>query len=329
MKKLVLLMFLVLGVFISCRQVSDGKNKLYFEMFEENPVTINWQKDNDIELKSFQADVSIYSMNNRTDTSSQLKNKYRMSLKTIDEVQYSRLDFLPEFGNSVAQSVVTDDTEMILFDTATNEIECRLPIQETMSADLAFLGMETALSKINLDFVKSESNRLLLDVTENEKNSMMIDIPNTYFFDNEYETRVSTRVMFDTEEETLSQVEIVMIQQDGTIVTTTTYPMYQDYEDVPIRIGTVTVVNSKAQNLLSGFEDAEYFESVDVIPEISDEEYEQLLESGELVEVDNMLFGNPADMSYEETIIEVYNDIEINNVDESLFKIALDKKKKF
>ncbi len=329
MKKLVLLMFLVLGVFISCRQVSDGKNKLYFEMFEENPVTINWQKDNDIELKSFQADVSIYSMNNRTDTSSQLKNKYRMSLKTIDEVQYSRLDFLPEFGNGVAQSVVTDDTEMILFDTVTNEIEYRLPIQETMSADLAFLGMETALSKINLDFVKSESNRLLLDVTENEKNSMMIDIPNTYFFDNEYETRVSTRVMFDTEEETLSQVEIVMIQQDGTIVTTTTYPMYQDYEGVPIRIGTVTVVNSKAQNLLSGFEDAEYFESVDEIPEISDEEYEQLLESGELVEVDNMLFGNPADMSYEETIIEVYNDIEINNVDESLFKIALDKKKKF
>ena len=251
-------------------------------MFEENPVTINWQKDNDIELKSIQADVSIYSMNNRTDTSSQLKNKYRMSLKTIDEVQYSRLDFLPEFGNGVAQSVVTDDTEMILFDTATNE-----------------------------------------------KNSMMIDIPNTYFFDNEYETRVSTRVMFDTEEETLSQVEIVMIQQDGTIVTTTTYPMYQDYEGVPIRIGTVTVVNSKAQNLLSGFEDAEYFESVDEIPEISDEEYEQLLESGELVEVDNMLFGNPADMSYEETIIEVYNDIEINNVDESLFKIALDKKKKF
>lgn len=65
----------------------------------------------------------------------------------------------------------------------------------------------------------------------------------------------------------------------------------------------------------------EYFNSIDEIPEISDEELEALAELGEIEEVENMKYGNPADLSYQETIIEMYNDIEINNLDEDLFKI--------
>jgi len=61
----------------------------------------------------------------------------------------------------------------------------------------------------------------------------------------------------------------------------------------------------------------EYFNSIDE----SDEELEALAELGEIEEVENMKYGNPADLSYQETIIEMYNDIEINNLDEDLFKI--------
>lgn len=46
-----------------------------------------------------------------------------------------------------------------------------------------------------------------------------------------------------------------------------------------------------------------------------------MAELGEIEEVENMKYGNPADLSYQETIIEMYNDIEINNLDEDLFKI--------
>lgn len=56
---------------------------------------------------------------------------------------------------------------------------------------------------------------------------------------------------------------------------------------------------------------------------MSDAEYERILKSGEFEEVKNMTFGNPADLSYEETILEVYSDIEINTVDKSTFRILL------
>lgn len=82
-----------------------------------------------------------------------------------------------------------------------------------------------------------------------------------------------------------------------------------------------SVVDSKAAGLLEGFEGVEYFNSIDEIPEISDEELEALAELGEIEEVENMKYGNPADLSYQETIIEMYNDIENNNLDEYLFKI--------
>lgn len=325
MKKLFLLMF-VTTLLISCNQVSDENEIPYSQMFEENPVTISWQQnETSDDVKSFKANVSVYSINNRTDTSSVLQTKYRMSLSTINGTQYNRLDFSPEFSGGKTRSVVSDNSQIILFDTSSNEIEYKISMQENISPDLAFLGMESAVSRINLDLIKSESKRLSLDLVEDSKKTLTLDIPNSYFSDNSnsLEKRISTRVAFDVEQEVLQQIEVVTLREDGTKITTTSYPMYQEKDDVPIKIGLVTVLNSQASEILPGFEDAQYFDSIDDIPEMSDEEYERILESGEFEEVENMTFGNPADLSYEEIILEVYNDIEINTVDESAFRILL------
>lgn len=327
MKKFFYSILGLIAFFLCFSCALSEKNEIpYAEIFQENPVTINWEQNKtSSDIKSFQANVSVYSMNNRTDTSSVLQSKYKMSLSTINENQYNRLDFSPEFGGGKAHSVVSDNSQIILFDTNSNEIEYRIPMQENISQDLAFLGMESAVSKINLDLIKSESKRLSLDLIEDSKKSLMLDIPSSYFFNNSNssESRISTRVMFDVEQEVLSQVEVVSVREDGTKITTNSYPMYQDNDGTPIKIGLVTVVKSEAPELLQGFEDAQYFESIDDIPEMSDAEYERILESGEFEEVENMTFGNPADLSYEETILEVYSDIEINTVDESAFRILL------
>lgn len=74
---------------------------------------------------------------------------------------------------------------------------------------------------------------------------------------------------------------------------------------------------------IPGFENVEYFESIDDIPEISEQEYNSLLESETTEKVESLLFGNPADLSYEETIVEVYNNMEINTIEDSLFKIFI------
>lgn len=241
------------------------------------------------------------------------------------EIPYSSLDFSPEFGERKAYSVVSNNSQIILFDTFSNKIEYKISMQGNISQDLAFLGMENAVSKVNLDLIKSESKRLSLDLIEDSKKSLTLDIPNSYFFDNSnsLESRISTRVMFDVEQEVLSQVEVVTIREDGTKITTNSYPMYQDNDGTPVKIGLVTVVKSEAPELLQGFEDAQYFNSIDEIPKMSDAEYERILKSGEFEEVKNITFGNPADLSYEETILEVYSDIEINTVDKSTFRILL------
>lgn len=328
MKKVLCLILILETVFllISCKS-SQEKEIPYSKMFKENPVTINWQQNetSSDDIESFQANVSVYSMNNRTDTSSVLQSKYKISLSTINEIPYSRLDFSPEFGERKAYSVVSNNSQIILFDTFSNKIEYKISMQENISQDLAFLGMENAVSRVNLDLIKSESKRLSLDLIEDSKKSLTLDIPNSYFFDNSnsLESRISTRVMFDVEQEVLSQVEVVTIREDGTKITTNSYPMYQDNDGTPVKIGLVTVVKSEAPELLQGFEDAQYFNSIDEIPKMSDAEYERILKSGEFEEVKNITFGNPADLSYEETILEVYSDIEINTVDKSTFRILL------
>ena len=316
MKKKMCLWSLVLFALVSCNQVAQEEIP-GMEMFEENPVSINWENPNKKELNSFQTNVSVYSMNNR-DGATVLRTKYRLSLKMNSNKIYSRLDFANEFVDGNLRTIISDEEEMLLLNS--NQVEYRIPLQEELS-DLSFLGIDNAYSRINLDDVRKESLKLSFDINEKEKKKMIINIPNHYFLNNQVETRLSTQIMYDTTQETIAQIEYVSIHQDGTEVTTTIYPMYEEKDGIPIKIGSVTVVDSKAAGLLEGFEGVEYFNSIDEIPEISDEELEALAELGEIEEVENMKYGNPADLSYQETIIEMYNDIEINNLDEDLFKI--------
>ena len=79
MKKRMCFCSLVLFVFVSCNQVVQ-KEIPGMEMFEENPTPINWENPNEKVLETFQADVSVFSINNREGTSV-LRTKYRLSLK--------------------------------------------------------------------------------------------------------------------------------------------------------------------------------------------------------------------------------------------------------
>jgi hypothetical protein len=44
-------------------------------------------------------------------------------------------------------------------------------------------------------------------------------------------------------------------------------------------------------------------------------------EAGNINEIPGITFGNPADLSYTETIFEVYQDMEINAVSDQLFRL--------
>lgn len=84
------------------------------------------------------------------------------------------------------------------------------------------------------------------------------------------------------------------------------------------------MIDSKAPNLIEGFDpDTPVYESPDDVPTLTQEEFEQMQSEGVINEIPAIRFGNPADLSYTETVIELYQDMEINTVSDQLFRLLL------
>jgi hypothetical protein len=258
--------------------------------------------------------------NNRKGAEAVPTNNYRMARKTIDGVTYTRLDFgVDEEGR--LRSIVSDGNEMIYFDTATEKVQFRLNINESVHPDIAFFQTESMISKINLSKIRSEARRLSFDIAEDSGERFEFSLPSRYFPD-EQTQRVSTRAVFDAVNEVLEEVEVINMIEGGTVITTTSVPVYQEKDGIPVKVGMVSTIESKVPGLIEGFEeDTPVYESYDDIPTISGEEVKKLEEAGLLFPAEDITFGNPADLSYTETVIEVYSDIEINAVPDAAFKL--------
>lgn len=149
-----------------------------------------------------------------------------------------------------------------------------------------------------------------------------MDLPSSLFNNNDFEQRISTKVKFDTINETLLEVETIDIEDDGRKVTTTSNPVYEDVDGEPVKIGMITQLDVVFTELVDGFnEDFEYIESEDDLPELSEEDFNAMESTGAIHEVSHQLFSNPADLSYTETQVELYTSVDINNVDDAEFKL--------
>ncbi|OJF76648.1 MAG: hypothetical protein BKP49_05665 [Treponema sp. CETP13] len=221
---------------------------------------------------------------------------------------------------------IRSGTDSIVFNADSGEVEYRFTTDTSAMADLAFLSDQTALTRMNLESIKTQCTKLAFDVDDSSNGALQISLPSNLFEESDGITRQSTTVLFDTTTETLNKVEIVTVDTDMTEVTTSTYPVYDDSTGTPIKVGLVTEVVSKATKMIDGInpDEMEWFESPEDIPEMSDSEYEELKASGCIEEISDMTFGNPADPSYTETIAEVYEDVKINAVSDETFKLLIE-----
>ncbi len=296
-------------------------------LFEENPVTIKWTGVETAVVESFQANVQVHSMNNRTDTYAELRETYRLSVKTIGDRILTRIDFpADEEMGITARSLLSDGKVFLMLDTASERVLERLTVKDEVAPSLKFLAPETALSRINLSLIRKEAKRLALDMSEDSKKGLLVlNLPPNLLSKNQYEKLISSRVRFDMNNETLNEVETVHLQEDGTKVTTKTIILYEEKDGVPIKIGSVTEIDSQNPNKITGIsEDVPVYESEEDIPEISQEELAELEKEGVVSEKIDMLFGDPGDLSYNETVIELYQDVEINAVSDRLFRLILE-----
>ena len=322
--------FLVLKIVVASILCTSCKQEIRVsvpQLFEDNPAIITWDISKSDSIDTFSANVFVYEDSNRRTGGAKLQSQYKMAVKTVADKQYVRLDF-PATENIAAKSVLTNGVDTILVDTATNTIEQKFITTEAelkLINDLGYITSQQTLSKIDLSRIKAEAAKLSLDMRENKAEGVLtVELPSKYFTNDE-ETRLSTKVSYDISNELMETVETVTQKEDGSIVTVTTYPVYEEVESGQIiKIGQYSIIDTKSEVRYEGLEDLEYFDSLDDIPEISKAEYERLMEEGNAVRIEKLPIGNPADPSSVETVIELYQDIQVNVVDDSVFKLIME-----
>lgn len=296
------------------------------KLFASNPVTVNWSNTNSNKITSYQANVSIYSKNSRKDQGFIKTQSYRMAVKTIDGVTYSRIDMNEAFADGKFRSVISNGNESMIIDSKTNEIQARIAVPKE-SMDLSFIGNETGFGRMNLNQIRKESQRLAFDITDDEASSeLMLSLPSSLFNNGDnLVKRISTVVKFDTVNETMTEMETKDIQSDGTSVTTTVTPVYNEHNGELIKVGSVTVIDTKVADKVDGF-DSDYpvYNSAEDIPVLSDEDFEKLKESGNISVNNNVVFGDPSDLSNSVTVVEIYEDVKVNQTEDENFRLIME-----
>jgi len=123
MKKSLVLLFLAAACCaINCKNPVQQKNPNY-EKFFENPVTITWRGDSK-EVESYQANVQVFTMNNRTDTTATLDQTYRIAMSTKNDRVLTRIDL--DFDDIPYRTVISDGEDTIVFNPVTEEIGFRM-----------------------------------------------------------------------------------------------------------------------------------------------------------------------------------------------------------
>jgi len=317
------LFFAGIAIFSGCSDTIQQQNSS-LEFFAENPTTITWHGDKKDGIQSYQAIVKVYSMNNRKDHAPKLIQTYRMTAKNDNGHIVTRIDFnadeVMEF-----RSIIYNGKEAVVFNPNTHKVGHRIPLEDSQSPLYRIFDGQSGLSRINLSLIREEARRLSLDMqeeTDGSKHLLLLELPPSMIPQNGLNDIVRSRAAFDMAHETLLKTEVIMAREDGTIVTTTVTPMYEEKDGELIKIGQVTVIDSQTPYLIEGIDpNIEIFNSPDDIPTLTESELAQLQAEGDVHEMTSITFGDPADLSYVETIYEVYYDIEINATTDDLFRL--------
>jgi hypothetical protein len=176
---------------------------------------------------------------------------------------------------------------------------------------------------VNLSSIREAASRFDLATTEKGNGRLLVTVPASQFPQNPLETVTKYAVSYDITNSTLAETEFARTLKDGTVVTATTNYTYKEKNGVPIMTSHVMVIDSKAPGLVEGFDPkTPYYNSWDDIPTMSEAEYKRLKAQGLAHEIAGFKLGNPADLSYTETVTTIYKNLEINAVSDSLFRIA-------
>lgn len=316
MKKYFVCIFICIGL-TSCEQkINDSKMKKYTDTMSVSVKSGSIKK-----IESYSANVVFYTGNSRKIGGITEKQRYRISVKEVNGSVLYRADYPSKnYSDGIARSVLATNDELFIFHTGTNNLEHRTNL--TTSAidkyDGSFSEMNrmAILGKIS-DFqnFRTKLYDIYKDISVDDENkTMLINIPS--------EEYSHFNITFDLEDQTLLGSETKEILEDETIITTNTKYLYQDTDGEIIKIGTIIETHYDIKNLIDASAYAlPIIESEEDVRIITDEELEAIEEQGGLVYNVVPVIGDPSDPDYTETLVQLFEDIEINSVDDTLFDI--------
>ena len=305
-----------LGVLLASCNNGTAMDGSSLENILERPVSIyNADKSAGV-VSSYQANVKQYYSNDRNGANMEVVSEYRLSLKLINNDLFTRIDYgASTSADGIARTIVSNADESVVYKTDTQEIEYRIPVINSAKRLMPTNVYRSLMGRLNLDSIAIHSRTLAFDVIDETPGVMVVNIPSGFFPDTSDGSDFTSRVAkYSIRYDTVNSVEIVsemeIHESDGTVVAVSTYPIYKEDGEDMIKVGQVMV---------SDFDVPGEFDTSDSVIENSN------LNSGEFVLAegsDPVLLGDPASPDMKETFVDLYEDIELNSLSDTYFRMS-------
>lgn len=308
------------------------KESSIIDQIEAMEVSIYREGDVTESMDSFSARVKTYYSHDRKGIFLEQQQDYRLSLKIINGELFSRFDFSGEdFSDMRSRSILTGSEETVCLLSETGSIENRYPLFSDNKRFSLYTNEGIPFNgRLPLDEIKSNATRLSFDIDESTPGIMNINYPAEYLpsalsAGNYTESYTSYKISLDIVQEIMISSELKTIDSEGIEVTSTIYPVYQKEGDDFIQIGSVTEVFTDFPYSLDVDDSVvKSYESVEDIPLVSEEELERMVEEGTVFPGDTEIWlGDLSDSDFMETFIEIYEDVQINTLQDSLFRAIM------
>ena len=317
---------------LSCNGVNSeiSKQTVSAKQMQElvDSVSIEIKKNESNTIESYQANVKQYSYNQRIAGQVSVPSEYRLSLKKSGNSIFTRIDFDSSYyGDGKARSVICDGKETVVFDSATKEVEARIPFTEEEKQNTEDFG-GPMFGRLALDSYIAKCRRLSYDLQEDSVNNLMcVTLPVAEVatrIGNDGETIVYSRLYFDTQEDVLLGGESQTIDEEGTVITTSNNYLYKEVDGEPVLIGEMLeITNDFSYEIDTSDYMLPIVESEDDIPEVTEEELAEIVKDGGEVYEFEQVIGDPSNPDYTEVIVKTYDDIQINTLEDEYFRIPL------
>lgn len=324
MQKHTHILFLILALFLLVLGCSNPEQASAKTRETKRPVSI-YHGNSSTTMESYQATVKSYYQNNRSPNPPELRTEFRLSLKVIDGVLRSRIDIEDSsFPDKVARSIISDGTMTLVVKTASNEVEQRIAVSEEQKKLNVMADSLQSMGRIDLASLRAVAARLSFDITDHTPGLLTVNVPPATMPPIPGNARITRyKLSFDTTDSVLRETEMLIAEQDGTVVTVTTVPVYQQDGENLIKVGEQMVISRKIPGTIdmTGNVVQEYA-TIEDIPTVSASELADLQAKG-LVSRDetSVVLGDLSDPSYKETQTTVYEEVKINTIADMFFRM--------